>query len=362
MSRFIKFCCIAILWFCQTQLFAQSDSTVTAYKKLRDTYITDLTHKVNITPYILLAGNGFELNSNHNVRVLPNELGSIGLRVSHRWVTVGLSVGVNNLQAEQKGTTEFFNFKINTYQKKWGFDGYYHSYKGHYVRSDEIENTPQFLNTQTYPIVPDLHTQYTGINAYYISNHQKFSYRASFIVNEIQRKSAGSFILMLSYSFFKLNSDTGFIPGNLQAGIPVTSQIVDGNFNSWSIMPGYAYTLVIAKKYFVTLSPSIGLMTQFQNYTTKGTTEKGATDGNIIYPRAMARAALGYNGTKWYCTVSSIVDNYLIRLPEQDLLIYNIGNASLNIGFRINVPKRFRRLSKTINEYAPENIINEISH
>jgi hypothetical protein len=347
---------------CHIKLCAQSDSAAAVYKKLRDSYIIDLTYKINITPFIMGSGNGFELRSTKNIRVRPNEYGTIGLRVSHRWISVALAFGIKNLQSEKKGTTEFFNINVNTYRQKWGFDGYYHSYKGQYISNDDIANLPQFKNTQTYPILPSVRTVYIGTSAYYVSNHQKFSYRASFMNNELQKKSAGSFLLMASYAFFKLNSDTGFVPGDVQSSVPISSQITDGKFNSFSIMPGYAYTLVFAKKYFFTLAPSVGLMTQFQNYTTNGIMEKGKNDGNVIYPRAMARAALGYNASKWYWGISAIVDNYIIRLPQNDLLIYNIGNANVYVGFRLNVPKRFRKFSKKINEYAPENILNELVH
>lgn len=369
MARFPILCFLVLIWLCHSTSYAQSDSShvkldsaAFAYKKLRARYIIDLTYKVNITPFVLVSGNGFELVSNHNIRVLPNETGSIGLRVSHRWITVSLAFGVKNLQSEKKGTTEFLNLKINAYRQKWGFDGYYHSYKGQYIATDEIANLPQFTSTNTYPILPDVNTLYTGLNAYYVSNHKKFSYRASFLSNEIQKKSAGSFLLMVSYSYFKLDSDTGFIPGDIQSEIPLSSQIIDAQFHSISIMPGYAYTLVFAKKFFCTLAPSVGLMTQFQNYTTRGTTEKGQTDGNVFYPRGMARAAIGYNASKWYWGASAIVDNYIAQLAEKDVLVYNIGSANIYVGFRINVPKRFKRLSKTIDDYAPENLINEISN
>lgn len=360
MLRYPLICFLTLCSFTK-EVRAQSDSAALVYKKLRDSYIIDLTYKINVTPFILGSGNGFELRSNQNIRVRPNEIGSFGLRISHRWLSGAIAFGVKNVKSEERGTTDFFNINVNTYRQKWGFDGYIHSYKGQYITNDEIAKLPQFINTNTYPVLPDVSTLYIGTSAYYVSNHKKFSYRASFMSNELQKKSAGSFLFMISYSFFKLRSDSGFVPADIQASIPLSSQIVDGKFNSFSIMPGYAYTLVFAKKCFFTLAPSVGLMTQFQNYTTNGTTEKGKTDGRVIYPRAMARAALGYNASKWYCGISAIVDNYIIRLPQKDLLIYNIGNANVYFGYRFNVPKKFRKFSKTINEYAPENIINEMT-
>ena len=343
-------------------LCAQTDSALLAYKKMRSSYIIDLTYKINLTPFISGSANGFELRSNYNIRVRPNEVGSFGLRISHRWLSGALSFGIANRQSDKRGTTQFINLNLNLFRQKWGFDGYYHSYSGQYISNNNIADLPQFIDNKTYPILPDVNTLYIGTNAYYIANHKKFSYRASFMSNEIQKKSAGSFLLMVSYAFFKIKSDTGFVPGDIQASIPNSSQIIDGKFNSISIMPGYAYTLVFAKKYFFTLAPSVGIMTQFQNYTTKGTIEKGKTDGSVIYPRAMARAALGYSASKWYYGISAIADNYIIQLPQKDLLIYNIGSVNIYVGYRINVPKRFRKFSKTIEEYDPENIINDITH
>ncbi len=360
MLRYPFICCLIVC--CYLKVCAQSDSAALVYKKLRDSYIIDLTYKINVSPFILGSGNGFELRSNQNIRVRPNEIGSVGLRVSHRWLSGALAFGVKNVQSDKKGTTDFFNLNVNLYRQKWGFDGYYHSYKGQYITNDEIASLPQFAKTQTYPVLPNVSTVYIGTSAYWVANHKKFSHRASFLCNELQKKSAGSFLLMVSYSFFKMSSDTGFVPGDIRSNIPFSSQIVDGRFNSFSIMPGYAYTLVFAKKCYLTLAPSIGLMTQFQNYSTNGSTEKGKTDGNVFYPRGMARAALGYNASRWYAGISAFVDNYIIQLPQNDLLIYNIGNANFYVGYRFNVPKKFRKFSKTINEYAPENIINDLTH
>jgi len=340
---------------------AQQDSALKAYYKYRKLYVHDLSHKINVSGLIVGAGNGFELRSKQNIRLRPNETGNIGLRFTHQWLTIGLSLRIKNLNPERRGTTNFLNIVANSYGKKWGGDAYYLSYKGHYITNSYVADLPQFLDSNTYPILPNLNTVYSGINGYYIFNHQKYSYRASFIRNEIQRKSAGSFLMMMSYSYFKLSSDTGFIPSSVIQNFLPESRINSGKFNSVSIMPGYAHTFVFAKNYFFTLSPSIGLMTQFQNYTINGLTVKGVQKGgSVIYPRGMARAALGYNSKKWYCGISAIVDNYIIQLPENDLLIYNIGNANIYAGFRIDVPKKLKRLSKKIDEYSPQHIIDEI--
>ncbi|MCU0441745.1 MAG: DUF4421 domain-containing protein [Bacteroidia bacterium] len=347
----LTICCLA----------QQPDSTTKNYLRLRGNYVYDLSHRINVTALGVASGNGLELRSTQNIRYRPNETGKIGLRISHQWLSIGFSAGITNLQSSKRGRTEFFDLVANSYGRKWGFDLYYLTFKGHYITNKEIVDLPQFIQNNSYPILPDLKTTYAGINAYYIFNHLKYSYRATFIRNEIQRKSAGSFLLMASFSYFKLNTDSGIVPFDLRSTIPNQAQLQDGVFNSISLMPGYAYTFVFKERYFLTLSPSIGIMSQLQSYTTADNTlVESKSGGTVFYPRGLARAGIGYNNPNWYCGISAIVDNYIIRLPGQNQLIYNIGNAHLYIGYRFNVPKKYRRYEDLINQYAPEKIVDDI--
>lgn len=350
------------LVFTSTFSIAQTaDSTTQVYLQKRALYIHDLSHRINLTATGLASGNGLELRSTQPIRYRPNETGKIGLRISHQWLSIGFSAGITNLQSTTRGRTEFFDLLVNSYGRKWGFDLYYLTFKGHYITNKYIADLPQFIQNNSYPILPDLQTRFGGINAYYIFNHQKYSYRATFIRNEIQRKSAGSFLLMASYSYFQLNSDSGIVPTDLQSIITPQAQLQDGVFNSISIMPGYAYTFVYKEKYFFTLSPSIGLMTQLQSYSTTNSSQVDSKGGKtIFYPRGLARAGIGYNSSKWYWGISAIVDNYIIRLPEQNQLIYNIGNAHLYVGYRFNMPKKYRKYEELIDQYAPEKIVDGI--
>lgn len=351
---------LILLSFCLSVIlcFGQTDSLSKVYNQKRSVYITDLSHKINATAQITASGNGMELRSDYRLRIRPNETGKIGLRFSHRWLSVGFSVGIRNLQSDKRGETKFLNAVVNTYGRKWGFDAYYLSHKGHYITDNTIADLPSLNNDNIFPLLPKLNTVYSGINAYYIFNHQKYSYRATFIRNEIQKKSAGSFLLMASYSYFSIQSDSNLVPKNARIYFEPSSQIKNGQFNSVSFMPGYAYTWVYKSKYFFTISPSIGLMSQIQNYGLAN--ESSVRNITWVYPRGMARAGLGYNSVNWYWGFSAIVDNYIINLPQKNLLIYNIGNAHFYLGYRFNVPKKFRRISNTIDHYAPEKIVDGI--
>jgi hypothetical protein len=287
-------------------------------------------------------------------------LGNIGITFSHQWIALTLSGGINNIQQERRGKTKQFGIGLNSYGQKWGFDLYFRMYKGHFISNEEIIQLPEFADNKQYPVVPSLQTLYSGLNAYYIFNHKKFSYRSSFLHNEIQQKSAGSFLLMGSYSFFRIRSDTGFIPAGLRPVIPITSQINEGNFNSFSIMPGYAHTFVWKKKYFLTLSPSVGLMAQQQKFFSGKNDFASYFDGSILFPRVMGRLGIGYNSYKWYWGLSAIADHYTIKLPANDRIVYNIGDAHFYIGYRLDVPKRFQKWVKKVEDLTPTTIIDNL--
>lgn len=342
-------------------LLGQTDSSAKRYLKTRKIYIQDLTGKLNTSAVFRLSENGFELRSNDVIRVKPNQLGNVGIRLSHRWLTIGFSVKIKNLQTEEKGITNLINLTASTCGKKLGFDLYYLSFKGHYISNQQIDLTPQIIDQKTYPILPNLNTLYAGFNAYYTFNHGKFSYRANFIRNEIQKKSAGSWLLGVSYSHFQIKSDSGFIPIRSLSNIPTTSKIINGKFNSLGLLPGYAYTWVFAPNYFCSFSTSFGLMSQSQKYQTFDEKDLQNSDRSLLYPRGMVKLSIGYNTLKWYWGAAGVLDNNIINLPGNDLVLYYMGDIHVYIGYRFNIPKILRKTSNFIEENSPANLIENLT-
>ena len=54
-----------------------------------------------------------------------------------------------------------------------------------------------------------------GLNAFYIFNSERFSYKAAFVRNQIQLKSAGSLIIGASFDMFILDADSSIVPPEL---------------------------------------------------------------------------------------------------------------------------------------------------
>jgi len=105
---------------------------------------------------------------------------------------LGLSLNMALNPAKMKGKYSDFEFNLNAYGKRFGFDFIYqdaNNFTGwHEVEGQERVALPEDLL--------NLKTLY--FNTYYAFNSRRFSYPAAFGCNYIQRRSAGSFLLAAS--------------------------------------------------------------------------------------------------------------------------------------------------------------------
>jgi hypothetical protein len=320
-----KYLLLFMLLYCGG-ILAQKDSTMFVHQPNRNDNISDLSDEINITPFIHNASNGFELRAKKNLRYDPNESIGFGLRLSHKWLILAIGYGPKNIQEKKHGSTDYLNITLNSYGKQLGFDAYYLAYNGYYISNPAGIPELNQAYGKNFPTLPGLSTLNIGCNLFYVFNHQKFPYRAPFVQNELQKRSAGSFILTASFSYYNLKSDTGIILALAYNHIPTESRITDGSFNSLSIMPGYTFTLVGLKRFFFTLSPSMGVMVQYQTYCIENETQtRNVVD---IAPRIMTRVAMGYNGKHFYTGFTGVLDNYNVHLANKDFLLYTIGGGS----------------------------------
>jgi hypothetical protein len=342
--------------FCKVNIVtAQEDSINKPLRFTRDIYIEDFSNSIHINPFLIGADNGFELNGKETFRYKPNQSVSLGLRLTHKWLSVAFSYGPKNVQENKYGATDHLNLVLNTYGKRIGADLYYLKYKGYYMSNPR--NVPELEQQyqHQFPIYPDLSTLNIGFNIAYIFNHRKYSYRSTFLHNDIQRKTAGSFILTGSYSFYRISSDTGIVPGEIFSYVVPGARITSGDFNSVSIMPGYSFTLVGLQRFFITMAPSLGPMLQHQSYTVdNGNKEKQRSD---IVPRAMLKGGFGFNSRKFYIGYSGIIDSYIVPLSEGQFVNYFISSNSIYLGIRIGVPKPFQKASDFLEKYDPRKVL-----
>ena len=180
---------------------------------------------------------------------------TISFAVSYRGFSLGL--GVNPVKIFKKSSDMELNF--NSYGAKLGFDITFqraNSFKGTAKSGDvEIKLAKGFVRQ----------TMFT-VNSYYAFNNKRFSYAAAFSQTFDQKKSAGSFLVGISYMASKTTTegdkDYNISPMRLYMG-------------HLGVGVGYGYNFVIKDKWLIHVStlPTLVVINR-DNVTIDGNKEK----------------------------------------------------------------------------------------
>jgi hypothetical protein len=271
----------------------------------------------------------------------PNDRTNLGFGINYRWLglNLGFNLGFINHDDDIYGETKYVDLQTQFYLRKFVIDFYWQYYSGFYLENtrDVFENWP---DDGSYYIRSDIASFITGASVQYIFNHRKFSYRAAYLQNERQLKSAGSWTLGGAAYFSGSYGDSSFIPSNIKY-----PEIFDGkHFNASTginlgFNGGYGHNFVIKSKFFFTVSlvaglalgaSSIHLVDQLEN------TDSGLTADFT----ATSRVALGYNNRRFFAGLAFV--NLFIRSNsplEKMWHIYNSGKIRFNIAYRFS-PKK----------------------
>jgi hypothetical protein len=302
----------------------------------RKDYIDDFPEIVSTRLNVAQQYFGFNLKSQKQDRkeaiYRPNVQGSYGFELYYRKLGVGLSLGFPTSPREIAlyGKTRFWDFQINMYGEKFNYDFNLQWYKGFYQSNPE-DFDKNWNVSSGYPQLPDLRTFNIGMNAYYLFNHDKFSYQAAFVQTERQIKSAGSFLLMGSTFHTSIKSDVDLLPSSNPLEKNQGTNFRRGYFNILSVAPGYAYTFVINENFYVSPSLLWGLSLRQQAYVIDGERSFGVGIGQKIN----FRLAAGYYGKQFFAGFNFIWDNNRMGM-ENVRLSTSAVNIKLFVGYRFN--------------------------
>ncbi|MES2730311.1 MAG: DUF4421 family protein [Bacteroidota bacterium] len=274
-----------------------------------------------------------KIGAKEKVSYAPNVQGTYGFSLYYRKLGLDLSLGLpaSNRENTLFGKTRFFDFQVNSYGKKIGYDISFQSYKGFYQANpgDFDKSLKSWSAMKGYPQRPDLRCFNFGLNGYYVFNYKKFSYQAAFDQTERQLRSAGTFLVMGSSFFTRIRSDSTLFPS---ASTPAEGlAFKEGYFYTLAVAPGFAYSLIIKENFY--LSPSIcwGLGIRQQSYDIDAQRYKGMAIGQKIN----FRLAAGYYGQQVFAGINMVLDNNRIGM-ENVLLTTSAVNIRLFVGYRFN--------------------------
>lgn len=272
----------------------------------------------------------------------PNTANNVGFGLNYKFIGVNFAFNlpfINN-DNEKYGKTKFLDLQAHLYLRKLVVDFYGQYYKGYYEaeRTRKISNA--FVRNPVW-LRPDMLNTDLGLHVQYIFNDKRFSYRAAFMQNEYQKKSAGSFLLGGEVFTWQLRGDSALIPRDIKTpgflnGDPFTgTRTVSVAANA-----GYAYTLVLAKYFFITgsISAGAGLNHTLLRYNDGRPSAKGwgwAFNNTI-------RFAAGYNSSYYYVGLhyTDMMTRSDAPLPRAHQ-VFGTGNLRFSIARRLALKKPF---------------------
>jgi hypothetical protein len=272
-------------------LFPESESGIDS------SYIGDYTELFTTRLYLLFQNASLLVNvpdeSISKIVYRPNVNVRVGIAGFWKWFGLGLSINNPFYKPDQNefGKTRTTDLRVNAFGRQLAGELFLQQYRGFYISSPLRPDGSHY-------IIPDMKTFFFFFSGYYIYNDKKFSIRAAFTQNERQKRSAGSLVVRPAFLYFEISSDQGIIPPEIieSYGIPATYLVTRGKFYSVGLSPGYAYTFVFLKHFYLTAAVFPGVAAQFANYSND-------TDVYTKFEFSFqlgGRFALGYNSDKWF--------------------------------------------------------------
>jgi hypothetical protein len=271
------------------------------------------------------------LSQQSTLRYRPNSKLLLGVGGTYGPFTLNLGYGFDFLNpdnSDTKGTTKGIDLQLHLYSKKFSIDLVGQFNNGFYLNDKQFQDSNGKYYTR-----PDIKVRELGVSGQYIVNHKRFSYRAALSNSDWQKKSAGSLLAGAEILGGEGIADSTMLPGGSSQDQLDQSQ----RLGFFQIGPnlGYAYTLVIHKRFYVTGSLTASLVYEFYNLKDEQRKERVSGVGSNNFFRAFA----GYNGSRWAGGISWIHSNVSIASSSNHLRAdVNVGKVTASVVYRLLIP------------------------
>lgn len=276
----------------------------------------------------------------------PNSELNLGISVSSRWASfiVASKIKVFGGDEGTRGKTQFRDFQLNLYGRKVTTDMFVQYYKGFYIKNSASYSN--YVSEKPFEIRSDVYAIHLGASSYYVINNKRFSYRNSFAFTEQQKKSAGSLLLGVYYSYFTATGDPSLVSSAFRSSFDTLSLIRSGQTHNFGINLGYIYTLVFLKKCYLTASLVQGIGGKHIAYVRDDASKFNQLLGGA--GKLHIRAGLGYDQGRYFIGAMGITDYYLLGRKSESSFDYSYGKFMVFVGYRFSVLKAERKLLRRL--------------
>ena len=301
-------------------------------------YISDYTGDLTVRLYGSRKFTSYQLSDGQRrLTYRPNGPFNLGFGFNYKFL--GLNIGLNFPfinTSDLYGKTKFLDLQSHLYLRKLVIDFYGQYYKGYYLANTAL--LPDLRGAAVY-IRPDLFTVNAGLSVQYIFNDRRFSFRSAYLQNEYQKKSSGSFLAGGDLHTLFIRGDSSVVPASmLRSGFFDRDRFTRSNVYCITANAGYAYTFVLKKHYFLTLSGHGGLG---MNYTMlENPLQAERAEGVHGQLNTTWRIAAGYNSEQYFAGVHYVAISMRSNTPIPSAVQeFGAGNLRISFARRFKVRK-----------------------
>lgn len=300
------------------------------YRNQDTTYITNYSEKFTAKLIGVYKFNYFRVKDNRrntNISYRPDRRLNLGVGFSYKWFALDLAFNVGISEKTDFLSSKYFDFQGNIFSSRQFISATYQYYYGYQV--NKFAGVDTRINPES-KIRDDIRTVYLALEYLFALNYDKFSLKAPFIQNEIQRKSAGSFLFGVNFNMYNLEGDSTIVPTEALGDFNEKLYLTDLNSTSLAISLGYMYTFVWKEHFYVTISAIPGLGINAGDYKT----DFRQPYKTHLYLGFKTMNSIGYNSQKLFGGFQFTGDTFRTRIDKKLNVITGLGKAKFFFGHR----------------------------
>lgn len=322
--------------------------TVRGFDRLETDYIEPQHYNFTVMMQATTAYDIFVIRSSNgqSLTLAPDLSLKVGPYFGWRWFFLGYTFDLHNIGFVGGKIKREFEFSI--YSSQVGVDLFYRRTGNDYkLRNANLGDGVDVDNLQGRSF-DGVTAGITGINAYYIFNHGRFSYPAAFSQSTLQKVSCGSFIAGAGYTKNTLELDYQKLQNTIEEACGYDVAELDSSlmfrkveYHDVSLSAGYAYNFVFPHHWLLSLGGLAALAYKKSVSGSGGEAPSGFSFENVNLD-GIGRFALVYNNMRWYTGASIILHTNNYR--KANFTTSNIfGSLNIYLGYNFGLKKKYRK-------------------
>lgn len=304
----------------------------------------DTNYIVNYRYHFQLRGVGLNRQSvinlinnveNENLNFMSNNPFSFGFAVDYSWITLEYTQSIRGFELtdSRKGKSEAFAFRLGLNGRRFSGGLYLRNTYGFYLENIDDWVPNWFEENKNYPYSEDINTRIIAGNIYYTFNHRKYSNAAAYRQTDRQIKSSGSPLIGFLANLEGIYSKTPMINSDSLADKFLNISRV--RYLKTGVFGGYMHTFSINKRFFIHGSINQGFMYSAGSGAYHDTEETRKL--NALGVSVFMRAALGYNGSKWFAGSMFSADYYISDVSSELTSSTGYTYFKVYVGYRFPI-------------------------